>query len=120
MRLHFVFRQLNDPVPAGWAPGVHWQVEAYPTNADVGHPLGICWISDQSVRRPPDWRGDEFPPSIDYVLVADPYRRKGIATRLVQACQERWPDLDIGEASSEAGQALLESLTPSGPGPENV
>jgi GNAT superfamily N-acetyltransferase len=116
MRLDFVFRTLNVPVPAAWAPGVHWQVEAYPVDIEYGHPLGICWVSDQSVRRPPDWRGGEFPPSIDYVLVADPYRRKGIATHLIQACQERWPTLDIGEAVSEAGQALLESLRPNARG----
>lgn len=110
MNVEIVFRQIHEPLPQTWAPGVHWQVEAYPTDFAFGHPIGICWVSDVSIRRPPDWEGDDFPAMVDFILVADEERRQGVATALIEACKNRWPDLNLGDAISEAGEGLLEKV----------
>lgn len=107
------FRALNDDIPDEWEPGVHWQIEFYPDDCEVGAPLGLAWVS-------------VYPTFtfLDFVLVRDDERRRGIATALVAACRVRWPELqglDPEDAVSEAGEAFLKSLgiaiPPSGPTP---
>ena len=108
------FRALNDDIPDEWEPGVHWQIEFYPDDFEVGAPLGLAWVSVYPIFT-----------FLDFVLVRDDERRRGIATALVAACRARWPGLqglDPGDAVSEAGEAFLESLgavaPSSGPIPE--
>lgn len=101
------FRALNDDIPEEWEPGVHWQIEFYPDDFEVGAPLGLAWVS-------------VYPTFtfLDFVLVRDDERRRGIATALVVACRARWPGLqglDPGDAVSEAGEAFLESLGAAAP-----
>lgn len=76
------FRPLNDDIPDEWEPGVHWQIEFYPDDFEVGAPPGLAWVS-------------VYPTFtfLDFVLVRDDERRRGIATALVAACQARWPGL---------------------------
>lgn len=104
------FRALNDDIPDEWEPGVHWQIEFYPDDFEVGAPLGLAWVS-------------VYPtfPFLDFVLVRDAERRRGIATALVAACRARWPGLqglDPDDAVSEAGEAFLKSLEAATPLPE--
>src|SRR5262245_57299155 len=80
MNLRYCFRRLDAPIPDDWLPGVHWLVEAYPTDHDSSHPVGQCWVSDPSIRRPADWKGEDYPPTVDFILVEDRYRRQGVAT----------------------------------------
>ena len=54
-------------------------------------------------------------PCLEFILVADQERRRGIATALVAACRKRWPNIYLTDAISEAGEGFLSSLeTPKG------
>jgi hypothetical protein len=93
-----VFRQLDGPY---WEPAAIWQVELH-IGSDIGYPAGLAWV----------W---EKPNTIvmvrlEFVLVPDHFRRRGFATRLIEACRERWPDLVLSGPISEEGAALRESL----------
>lgn len=90
MNLQFCFRRLDDPIPDDWHPGVHWLVEAYPTDHECSHPVGQCWVSDPSILKPVNWEGEGYPATVDFILVEDRYRRQGVATTLLKACRERW------------------------------
>ena len=66
-------------------------------------PLGVAWVSDFG-----------WITHLDYVLVRDEFRRGGVATALVAACRERWPNLQglgIGDAISEAGRGFAVNYT---------
>lgn len=104
-----LFRQLNAPVPSGWKPGMHWQVEAYETATDYpSAPVGLCWVLDPAENLPPDRRHEAYlPASIEDLLVADGWRRRGIASALLDVCRRRWPNLHVIEPSAEAGVAFL-------------
>jgi GNAT superfamily N-acetyltransferase len=45
---------------------------------------------------------------VKFVFVMDDARRKGIATKLIKACQKRWPGILLTEGVSVAGEALRE------------
>jgi hypothetical protein len=47
---------------------------------------------------------------VKFVLVVDDFRRQGIATRLILACRERWPDLQLSLPISKVGLALYRKL----------
>ncbi len=94
-----IFRQLPPPLPPYWAEGVHWQAELWDVEYESARPDAIAWLTIMP----------EFM-VLDYVLVPDESRRKGLAKRLVKACQERWPGLMLTDAISPEGQALLGSL----------
>lgn len=76
-----------------------WCGEFWPTDDDTGAPWGVCWVGVY-----PDCA------VLWYVLVADPYRRQGIATAIVRAARERFPRLRITEGVTPAGEALYDSL----------
>jgi GNAT superfamily N-acetyltransferase len=80
-----------------------WCGEYWPDDHDTGAPWGICWVSHYP-DEPGIWT------ILWYVLVADPYRRLGIATALIAAARERWPSIQITEGVTEAGEAVYESL----------
>jgi GNAT superfamily N-acetyltransferase len=98
----------------------HWIAELYDREAgvmgDLPYPSAIAWLTEFS---PPTGMGT----ILDFIMVPDHLRRCGYATRLIQACEGRWPDLTLTEAISEAGDGLLKSLETSnnldddGPGP---
>ena len=104
------FRAMNDDIPDEWEPGIHWQIEFDPDDFEVGAPLGLAWVS-------------VYPTFtfLDFVLVRDSERRRGIASALVAACRGRWPGLqglDPDDAVSEAGEAFLKSLEVANPSAE--
>ncbi len=94
-----LFRRLDDPLPPDWSPGLHWQAEYHDDHSDCSRPLGLAWVT-----------AGEGLAYLDYVLVVDDCRRRGIATALIAACRERWPDIRLTDAISDAGEALLDSL----------
>jgi len=52
---------------------------------------------------PPDLVCD---PTLDYIVVVDDSRQKGLTSRVVEACRERWPDIELSLPNSEVGEAL--------------
>ena len=95
-----IFRHITDNLPWDGAPPLPdkpwtglWYVEYH---MEWGAPVGLAFVTH--------YHG---PPMLYYILVADQFRRKGIATALIEACQRRWPDLQLTDAISEAGEALL-------------
>ena len=100
-----LFRQLNEEVPYNWIAGMHWYIEWHDDVIDRSFPLGIgfCTIA------PPEPQGTG-PAFLDFLLVADPFRRKGIATAIIEAARKRWPHIQLTGAVSTGGSALLRSL----------
>ncbi len=94
-----LFRPLDEPVSETWGKSPRWQVE-YHEYDGINVPVGLAWVCEY-----PDEYGG---PTLLYLLVADGWRRKGIATILIKECQQRWPNLQILEAVSKEGKALLE------------
>lgn len=100
----FIFRQIVKDYPWNWVAGVRWFVEFHDDHKDMAFPLGIAFVSEHIGTR------SEFPPVLEFIFVVDQYRRRGIAKRLVKACQRRWSNLMLTPAISEEGEHLLRSL----------
>jgi hypothetical protein len=94
-------------VPAGWVAGLHWVVEAYECGMEQP-PVGQCWVIDPSHNLPPDRQHEAFLPAhVETIVVRDDSRRAGVATALIYACRQKWPDLDLIDSKSDAGPALV-------------
>lgn len=103
-----VFHQIDLP---NSSPGRRWQAQLFdPEAGALGHtpyPQAIAWLSDYT----------DSPLAcvlLDFVLVPDQFRRRGYASQLIAACEARWPNLELTEAISEAGEGLLASLEAKG------
>ena len=48
---------------------------------------------------------------LNFILVADQWRRQGVATSLITACRIRWPALQLTGPMDKAGEGLLRSRT---------
>lgn len=94
-----IFRQINEDLPEGWVPGAHWYVEYHDDKTWVA-PKGVLYVFVS---------GDHV--IAEYVYVVESERRKGIATALLNAAQERWPGLGWTEAETESGAEFLQSLS---------
>jgi len=46
-------------------------------------------------------------PTVEFIWVPDQCRRRGYATKLLEYCFQRWPDLQLTDGVSEAGEALV-------------
>lgn len=46
-------------------------------------------------------------PIVEFILVPDRCRKKGYATKLLEYCFVQWPDLELTDGVSEAGEALV-------------
>lgn len=100
------FRPIEGPTRIDFRAQTRWMVEFY--KGSFPAPVGIAWVThDPSMKAKGAWDSTAL---LEFVLVADQHRETGIASRLVQACLERWPDLDLGAAISEEGDALLASV----------
>lgn len=98
-----VFRNLGKDVPKQWAPDIYYSVEFYDDKADTPYPLGVATVADYpAMPNALDW----LTPVLYMVLVNDLCRRQGVATKLVRACLERWPNLYLTEAVTPGGEAL--------------
>ena len=78
---------------------MHWYIE-YHDDQDHGFPDGMAFVT-----RAPDG-GMTF---VDFILVADMHRRKGVGTALVEAIRTRWPDAIFTDAISDDGEAFMAS-----------
>lgn len=109
--LRVIFRPVDGP--KGWLDGNHVQAELHDAEASAfgtpSSPVALAWIT---LNTPIDGSAPCLPPMLDYVLVRDEHRRRGYATRLIQACESRWPDLLLTEPISEAGAGLVAKLNP--------
>jgi hypothetical protein len=98
------FTQIDLPAAR---PGIRWQAQLFdPVAGAFGHtpyPQAIAWLSDYS-------DSELACVMLDFVLVPDQFRRCGYATKLIAACEARWPNLELTEAISEAGEGLLGAL----------
>lgn len=93
------FREVNDDLPDGWLPALHWYVEFWPDDFEPSYPWGTAYVVISPMTQ-----------VIEYLCVQDQHRRKGIATRLVEACEQRWPAIVTTDAISEPGEAFLRKL----------
>jgi len=74
-----------------------WHVEIYD---DQGRqfPVGVAYVK-------------QFGPldaQLDFIVIADAWRRQGFAERLMHAIKSRWPNAYATQAMSEEGQRLLD------------
>ena len=47
---------------------------------------------------------------LNFILVADDWHRRGIATKLISACRERWPQLMFAKAVNPVAVRLLKTI----------
>ncbi len=102
-----IFRNLGTDLPPECMAGWNWQVELHD---ERGFPVGLAWVlalPPGLTTAPPGYIAT---PSLKFIIVIDDMRRRGVGTCLIEACLERWPDLDLGLAISEAGEALLDKF----------
>ena len=94
-----VFRQVDQEF---WSAGVHWYVEYFDDDPEQRtFPLGTayaCAIPKKDHAQ------------VGFVWVADDWRRRGIATALIQACRERWPKLAMTGGMNDKGRGLRDSV----------
>ena len=82
------FRRVDEPfIAEGLA---HWQCEYYVDEPDAKYPVGLAWVVEADV---PGTRYCR----LNALSVAGTWRRRGVASILVAACQERWPGLGLPE-----------------------
>lgn len=106
--MQIIFRRLDDNIPHGWVAGIRWIVEAYPDGAcNLPFPMGQAWVSDYTPK------GDHCNlTSLDFILVADQYRRHGVAKELYKVILERWPNIIVTDAISKSGEGFLNNVEP--------
>jgi hypothetical protein len=113
----FLFRNPGDNVHPDAAPNCNWQGEYYDDDHYRGMPLASAWVLVLP---------DGYHPWLNFVLVVDDERGKGLATKLVLACLHRWPNMKLSDGISEAGKALYRKIAAmhaeadSGPGLDEI
>lgn len=90
-----LFRQLDTPTVSWSKPGIRWAVEYW--RCDGGYPIAQAWVVMG------------YSPYILWLHVMEGYRREGIATRLLTAIRERWPDVEY-DAATELGERFVDGL----------
>jgi hypothetical protein len=84
-------------------PGIAWTAELYSEDHETPYPVATAYLSDFS--------GSVLNcVMLDFILVPDQHRCRGYGKHLVKRCIERWPDLELTEAISDEGEALIDSL----------
>jgi GNAT superfamily N-acetyltransferase len=104
------FRDLGDNVPP--MDDCRWQVDAWDGHGRC-YPVGLAWLTD----------GAEEEIGRAYllaILVWDPCRGQGVATAIIEACKERWPDLHLSRPISRAGYGLYLKTAPEFPPDECI
>lgn len=100
MHVHIRFRQETQYLPKDIGPAdEYWIVEACdPSESSV---LGRATVKKRA-------RSDEG--LVDWIEVEQLQRRKGIATQLVRAIREKWPNVLVSDAFTSKGKAFIDSL----------
>jgi hypothetical protein len=91
----------------GMGPCPHWQALLFDRKAgalgDLPYPVAVAWLTD--------FTGTTLDcVLLDFVIVPDHFRRRGYARTLIAECEARWPNLELTEAISEAGDALVDAI----------
>jgi len=77
-----------------------WHVEYYEEEGTM-FPVGTAYV----VVIP------ETAAQLNFVLVADQWRRRGIGSKLVEACREKWPNIVLTETMEfESSKAFFEAV----------
>ena len=99
-----IFRHLGDNVSPYMHSNREWQVEFHASEYDWPYPwpYGLAWVTEPY---------GKYRASINFVLVGDEYRGLGIATKLVRAILQRWPDAVFTDPISPGGEALVAKFT---------
>jgi GNAT superfamily N-acetyltransferase len=87
------FRQVDEP---RIGKGIFWHVEFYSAEGSA-FPVGTAYVES-----PPAGL-----PTLRFILVADQWRSKGIATRLMAACVEKWPHIEFTAPISKTGERAV-------------
>lgn len=90
-----VFREIRQHGPV-----TYWHVEAYSPEGNQ-FPVGTAYV--KSIEE------NQFA-QLDFILVADHWRRQGFGTRLTRAIRERWPNAVSTGPIDNAGKGLLQSI----------
>lgn len=90
------FRQVDEP---RIGKGIFWQVEFYAEEGSV-FPVGTAYVES-----PPSG-----PPLLNFMLVADQWRGRGIASSMMAACVEKWPDLEFSTPISRGGAKAIDRV----------
>lgn len=98
-----VYRKLDNGLPSHWQGLGYtiWQVEMHNTAEAPGFPLGVAWV----------WVHDDGSAILEYIQVADRWRRRGIGKSLIRSIRAKWPGVNLGEPISPEGECLLRSVT---------
>lgn len=106
-REEYIFREVTPPLPRGWEPG-HWQVEAHRISALDGAaylcPVAIAWVNCVGVE------AGTLPPLVEFVHTLPQFQRQGVAKRLLQEVFKRWPNAEMTDGISKAGQRLISAI----------
>lgn len=90
------FRQVDEP---RIGKGIFWQVEYYAEEGSV-FPVGSAYVES-----PPSG-----PPRMNFMLVADQWRGRGIASVMMAACVEKWPDLEFTTPIGRGGAKAIDRV----------
>lgn len=92
------FRRADEPRIGS---GTYWHVEFYQEEGSV-FPVGTAYVECPL----------DAPPRMNFVVVADQWRSRGIASRLMAGCVEKWPNLEFSEPISRfAEKAIKRAVT---------
>ena len=97
-----VFRQLDEGYKD---PGIHWHVEYFGDPPEHLFPIGTAYVVAIN-------HGGRAAAQLNVIVVADAWRRQGIATKIIRACQERWPGLQTTSVMGAEGEGLLRKVMP--------
>jgi len=94
--IKILIRRLDDP-PTPYSD--MWQADAWGGMHDLWAPVGLAWIGECEGRA-----------QIQFIFTMPGHRRQGVATAILDAVQERWPDGPVSiKPHTKAGRALKEA-----------
>ena len=95
-----VIRSVDPPPHTNATTTNYYHVELY-----VGGMQGGGW--PQGLGTVVEYPGNVY---LAYLFVIDVSRRKGYGRRIIEACIERWPDIDFRDTMDGSGRLLVESM----------
>lgn len=91
------FRQVDYP---NHPTGIYWQVEWFPEHhpyRTTDFPAGLAFVMAMP------GQGAQ----LNFIFVADQWRRQGGASAMIAACRQRWPGLMFTHGMGPEGEGLL-------------
>lgn len=92
MKQRIEFRKVREDGPA-----VYWYVEAY-AESDM-FPVGTAYVVEVAGHA-----------QLNFIFVADQWRRCGFGRSIVEAVRERWPAFQITSAMDDPSQAFADAV----------